>query len=317
MNNANRKVFIDIAKGIAIILMVIGHSSLPTMINRWIFAFHMPLFFIVSGWTTNWEKYTLRSFIQRRLNSLILPFFVYSSIVLVVHVIYGWMSFDEFIYKGWGDGYALWFIPVLFLSSLMAKLLYDLKVKLGGAIFMLCLIMILFAGLDLRHYHILLPWCISTVPYATFLIVLGTEWGKKHNESRKTGRMILITIVAAVVVGIISHYWRLDLCFNSISPSLPLSIAAIIGTFMIINISELVENSSNYFIGLISKILQKVGQETYIIVAFSLLIIMLINYYVSINSIVKYIVLIGIIIILCFIKNIVVKLWKRIINEYL
>lgn len=39
----------DIAKGIAIILMVLGHSSLPAVIQNWIYSFHMPFFFFISG----------------------------------------------------------------------------------------------------------------------------------------------------------------------------------------------------------------------------------------------------------------------------
>ena len=47
--NHNRKQWLDIAKGIAIILMVIGHTSIPNIASNFIYAFHMPLFFIASG----------------------------------------------------------------------------------------------------------------------------------------------------------------------------------------------------------------------------------------------------------------------------
>ena len=41
--------WVDIAKGIAIVLMILGHSSLPNMIQNWIYSFHMPFFFFISG----------------------------------------------------------------------------------------------------------------------------------------------------------------------------------------------------------------------------------------------------------------------------
>lgn len=44
-----RDLSFDIAKGIAIFLMVIGHTSIPKIANTWIYSFHMPLFFFVSG----------------------------------------------------------------------------------------------------------------------------------------------------------------------------------------------------------------------------------------------------------------------------
>ena len=44
--------WIDMVKGFGIFLMVIGHASgLPENIKLWIYGFHMPLFFILSGYT--------------------------------------------------------------------------------------------------------------------------------------------------------------------------------------------------------------------------------------------------------------------------
>jgi fucose 4-O-acetylase-like acetyltransferase len=126
--------WLDIAKAIAIILMVVGHSSLPSIASGFIYAFHMPLFFIASGWTTNWNKYSFYDFIKRRSRNLLFPFFFYSVIVLLIHVHYGWMTMDEWLIKGWGDGYALWFIPVLFIATIIAKSLYTFRETGGGQI---------------------------------------------------------------------------------------------------------------------------------------------------------------------------------------
>lgn len=45
-----RETHIDIAKGIAIILMIIGHGKLPALADNFIYSFHMPLFFFCSGY---------------------------------------------------------------------------------------------------------------------------------------------------------------------------------------------------------------------------------------------------------------------------
>lgn len=45
-----RSTFIDIAKGIGIILVVLGHLDTNGQISREvIYSFHMPLFFLLSG----------------------------------------------------------------------------------------------------------------------------------------------------------------------------------------------------------------------------------------------------------------------------
>lgn len=43
--------YIDIAKGIGILLVYIGHCDLDYKSNLflWIYSFHMPLFFFISG----------------------------------------------------------------------------------------------------------------------------------------------------------------------------------------------------------------------------------------------------------------------------
>lgn len=41
----HRKLWLDIAKGITIILIVVGHTSISNAISSFIYAFHMPLFF--------------------------------------------------------------------------------------------------------------------------------------------------------------------------------------------------------------------------------------------------------------------------------
>lgn len=42
-----RLVFIDNAKGIGIILMILGHiPNMPEFFHSWIYSFHMPLFFL-------------------------------------------------------------------------------------------------------------------------------------------------------------------------------------------------------------------------------------------------------------------------------
>lgn len=57
MDNSKRIDWVDVAKGVGIFLMVMGHSSMPDAVNRWIYSFHMPLFFLLSGLVFNPGKY--------------------------------------------------------------------------------------------------------------------------------------------------------------------------------------------------------------------------------------------------------------------
>lgn len=57
MDKIKRIDWIDVAKGVGIFLMVMGHTSMPDAVNRWIYSFHMPLFFLLSGLVFNPGKY--------------------------------------------------------------------------------------------------------------------------------------------------------------------------------------------------------------------------------------------------------------------
>ena len=65
MEKRVRLEWVDIAKGIAIILMVIGHEVQSQHIHAFIFSFHMPLFFILSGFTSRhvdtWERFWVKA----------------------------------------------------------------------------------------------------------------------------------------------------------------------------------------------------------------------------------------------------------------
>ena len=62
----NRRSDIDIAKGFALFLVVLGHVvTMHHTIFRWIYAFHMPAFFFLSGMTFRPEKSILSGLHQK------------------------------------------------------------------------------------------------------------------------------------------------------------------------------------------------------------------------------------------------------------
>lgn len=73
---------IDIAKAVGIILMVVGHfNGLPLWFEKWIFSFHMPLFFILSGYL--FKPKTEILVIKGGIKSLILPY-IYTTVISIL-----------------------------------------------------------------------------------------------------------------------------------------------------------------------------------------------------------------------------------------
>lgn len=77
---------ISICKGIAIILMVMGHAEPPNLISNFIYIFHMPLFFITAGYFFS-RKYLDApwSFVKKRFKGLYIPFLKWSIFFLILH----------------------------------------------------------------------------------------------------------------------------------------------------------------------------------------------------------------------------------------
>lgn len=48
-SKTERLAYIDVSRGFVIILMLIGHANAPDPLVKAIFGFHMPFFFILSG----------------------------------------------------------------------------------------------------------------------------------------------------------------------------------------------------------------------------------------------------------------------------
>ncbi|MCH5321301.1 MAG: acyltransferase family protein [Eubacterium sp.] len=74
---AERKTFIDIAKGLGIILVILGHLDTDGQISREvIYAFHMPFFFVLSGIFAN-TKIDFKSYFKNSFYSLYLPYLIF------------------------------------------------------------------------------------------------------------------------------------------------------------------------------------------------------------------------------------------------
>lgn len=80
---------ISIAKGILIILMVIGHSGTNTLAGDFIYDFHMPCFFLISGFLFK-EEYldNIGTFVGKKIKGLYIPFVKYSLVFLILHNIF-------------------------------------------------------------------------------------------------------------------------------------------------------------------------------------------------------------------------------------
>lgn len=97
---------VTLVKAIGIILMVVGHVvASDLVVRKAIFTFHMPLFFIMSGYCFN-EKYMTdaKQFMLRKIKGIYVPFVLFSLPFLAMHnVLCHWnVYYPDFLY-GWKE----------------------------------------------------------------------------------------------------------------------------------------------------------------------------------------------------------------------
>lgn len=103
--NTKRDLSVDICKGVGIMLMVLGHSGLPKAGHDFIYMFHMPLFFFLSGYCFK-EKYLgdYEGFIKRKIKTLWWPYVKYSLLFLLLHNIFCYLHIYSVEYGYQGNG---------------------------------------------------------------------------------------------------------------------------------------------------------------------------------------------------------------------
>ena len=149
-----RNQFVDIMRGIAMLLVVLGHTMTGSTINSQssflfnvIWTLQMPLFILISGYVTRYSKELenkseLIFYLKKRTFSYLLPWFIWT--VLVRGVIFGENSFlnPRFILWHMDNGYwflfSIWTITVIYgISNLIgAKITtnrYKRMLATGGA----------------------------------------------------------------------------------------------------------------------------------------------------------------------------------------
>ena len=128
-----RMEYIDMMKGFAMILVILGHIwYIPQPLKICIYFFHIPLFFFLSGFTFSIKKYTsFKPFFMKKFKTIMLPYFLlntgvfmFKSIMLypenilkidILYFIKALLLADRLhIY------YQLWFLTSLFLAELVS-----------------------------------------------------------------------------------------------------------------------------------------------------------------------------------------------------
>ena len=195
-----REGWIDAAKAIAMILIVLGHVGIPDdggFSFQFVHGFHLVVFFILSGYTFKIGPLT-NSYLSQKFKRLMTPYFITCVFVLIFDVLYelflngnqsiqavtasigkdllrtfyGSGSFTEIV-TGVETGArigAIWFLPALFFALALFRFLSS-KIKDNKILGIVTAIVAIVGNITARF--VWLPFSIQSGIFAVFFLWLG------------------------------------------------------------------------------------------------------------------------------------------------
>ncbi len=285
MPHNSKNNYISIAKALGIILMVVGHSGCPTTICRFIYLFHMPLFFICSGYffkdISDWPS--LHSFYKKRMKGLYLPYLKWSLLFLLLHNTFRHLHITESVIYQKEDyvrqlikmifmtDYELlirpfWFIKELFFASLIVATISFLNSRLFDKKKPESFFVIAIISSVISKFVSPIPiigdcsvLCLSVLYYYTGILIY------KYKQFIPLSYTTLILTFIIVLSGSLFFKGTIDMRFTNIYNQIPYYILSITGIIMILCISQKLETTNKV------SLLYYIGNHTMPILALNLL----------------------------------------------
>lgn len=300
----DRKEWIDISRGIAIVLVIIGHSLQSInlisgydpnpLLDRIIYSFHMPFFFLLSGYLfkqrAKLEKSLSNIFIAN-FQRLVLPylgtiivillykFFIGSKVEgyvvngpyiqhLVISLLYGCgrpvPQFPEMT----GAANPFWFLLCLFSANIIFWMIMRLTNGRHFLIQGLIIVVISYTGVLIGD-QIYLPWSVDIALASQIFLYVGYKINNKELASKKVHMhlcIIFICLCLSVVDNIMGGISMNDRVYNNFAIS---ASGGISGSILLFYFSYLLSIACNvasfpFFIPLIRKIttsISYIGKE--------------------------------------------------------
>lgn len=283
------------AKGIGIILMVIGHCGAPDCIVKGIYQFHMPLFFFCSGFFLKniQDRDSLLSVYKKKYKGLYLKFIFWSLLFLSLHNVFIKLNIYNDAILNWAEypydtkqflnkaiiiiftmnGYeqlvrSFWFLKQLFLASIfISTILYItnnlIRYKHSNLIILIALFMLTIIS---KYYNWALPaiWDISLVFMSSSFYFSGYIF-KKYNLLNKLNKTTYsFFFLSVLILGVYILPWT-NMLGYSYKTTIPFFIVASSGTILTLNIAQKLETYRGRLI------LYYIGKNTMIILALHML----------------------------------------------
>lgn len=270
----NRVRHYDVAKGIGIILVVLGHSMIEFG-HYIIYMFHMPLFFFISG--VFFKPEPTGKMLLKQTRNLLVPFVFFTSVIMIIAVLSDCKAMLTWIPPHMqGLIGSMWFLWVLFLVVNLHNMI-ALHLKAYGVLavaFLLTLFGYAADRLNLPNYGYVYS-CISLLVFYSLGWISGKKFGALSLRSLKA--MFAISFVAMIGLYLLSykvlHLDCTDLFDNSHAANFFVWLSgSVVGIVMVASLSMLIDRAD-----IAASILALIGTSSLYIFAFHELILYMLH----------------------------------------
>lgn len=203
-------------KGVAILLVLLGHSVIFTPVNlmevnwcktmyNYIYIFHMPLFFIISGFLYKYKD-NYKIYILSKVKRLLIPYVIFNIANLLLR-----HSFPQFInrnntlgrdiYDILLSGGEYWFLYTLFMIFLIFPII-EKKIDSKINCIIILIILVILRSLDLTYI-----FRVDELVKNIFYFILGYKikniYNLKYKKIIKNKYFILCSTIIFITIGII------------------------------------------------------------------------------------------------------------------
>ncbi|MDO5828990.1 MAG: acyltransferase family protein [Methanocorpusculum sp.] len=249
----------DIAKGISMLLVIIGHTQIPYTLTAIIFSFHMPLFFIVSAYFIH--TINLKKNINSANKHLIIPFAAgtlvemfctclsgdtFGSVISQIKTLFldfcGGMCKASPLFPHFNGTWILWFLPCLAVSRIIFVSVFRLLQEKPWYYMAFASFLITGFGFLLSKWSYL-PWCAEIACVSFLFLYFGYILAKKNIFARRKLSLILFGISLAFW-GFCVAFLRtfIELAMHSYPYSFISILEGCAGTFCVVYVCKKFEN---------------------------------------------------------------------------
>lgn len=249
--------YLDIARGIGMTLVILGHSigSFENPINRLILSFHMPLFFIISGFFYN-QSHTNNNpllYLKKQIKKFWYPQLTLSIGSIIISFLYclyngthkDYSSIeDTFLYIFFG----FWFLPVLFYVNIIMFTANTIKSNFLKYSFIIFTFFILFFLKRFGYIPLMQNGlCLSIVPMSLFFYCCGSFFYKLFNKKCPIEFLLILIISITIIISQINEPVLMYL--SDYGNIFYFMISSILGSYLVIQVSILLNSKLMAWIG--------------------------------------------------------------------